>query len=294
MNGKWSFARALTIAFSLLLTLAGIGVADTLTDDFSGASIDGARWHLPPWTEGTGQLTQTGGRLEFTASIELGGANAEGNIQSKAVGAQDANWYVEVSTTLDGPFPGMGSEDVVSPTLGLRPSGPTSQLDGDEQFEISAGYVDLSNFGGSGFGYGLHHGIKTNGTYTSETFLSLGNTGPQSLRFRIEYDAVTKKLKALYDAGSGFMAFGAEADTGTWNMAGEYFEIWLSGYAGNMEGSTPSSAYSVGSGQLYFDDFVASGQGITIVPEPALGAPLALLSLALVRATARRVRAARR
>lgn len=282
---KWLAAFGAGLALTCCSPWAA---GDVVSDAFSGPSLDAAKWQLPPYTVGTGVLTQTNSRLEFTASITLGGAAAEANVESKAAGTQVANWYVEVSATLSGPFPDMGSSDVVSPTLNVRPSGPDSWAGGEDRFEISCGFTDLANFGGSGFGYGLHQGSKTNGVETS-VVVSLGNAGPQSLRFRVEYDALSGKLKALYDAGSGFAAFGTETDTGGWGMGlSETFRIGLHSTAENMDGETAAGTFSVESGQSYFDDFTASGDGIVIIPEPA-GLSLALLSLAMIRVASRRV-----
>jgi len=275
----------------MVFLLAGPGVAALLTDDFSGASIDGAKWRLPPSSEGTGQMLQTGGRLEFTASVTLGGSGADSGLEPKAAGMQGASWYVEVSTTLDAgspPFPGMGPTDVVSTSLEIAPSGPDSWAGGEDRYDISIGFVDFANFGSSGLGYGIHQTSRTDGTDTT-TLSFLGSTSPQTVVLRIEYDAISKKLKALYDSGSGLTAFGVETDTATWNMgASEAFRVLLYGYAGNMNDGPATGTFVVGSGQCYFDDFVASGDGIVIIPEPAFGAPLALLALALVRAAARR------
>lgn len=124
---------------------------------------------------------------------------------------------------------------------------------------------------------------------SNETLLALGNSDWRTLRLRMEYDAINKKLKSLYDAGSGFVSFGAVVDTSQWTKyALDAFLISIGGVAFTLDDTPPTSPYTIDVGQAYFDNYNANG--VTVVPEPAFGAPMALLALALVRATSNRLR----
>ncbi len=284
MNAFKRCACGAALALSSILLFAGVGAADTVTDDFSSGSIDPNKWFLPPFTQGSAALTQTGGRLEFTASGNVGDGQAQAGLLSKGVGLQTANFFAQARITLDGgnpPFPSLGAGNVVGLALAVDP-GATG---GDDSYQVALGYV-------SGFGFALRQETKSNGTVTY-TMDSLGNTSPKELFLRIEFDATTKALQALYDAGSGFTAVGSSVDITDWNIdPTETLGIYFFAVAGNASGDPATAAFAVTSGQARIDDFTA--EGVAIIPEPALGAPLALLSLALIRATARRVRAARR
>ncbi len=291
LNCLWQGVVAVGMAAGWI----GIARADVLTDDFSGAAIDGNKWFLPSYQSGQGQLVQTAGQLEFRGDVSPVYGRAGAGVVSRALGLTSASWSAEVKIRLDGgtdpfPFPGMSSNDFVSANFIVEPGNLGTGIYDEHAFEANLAYVDRSIFGGSGFGHALRQSGRINDV-ENDVIASLSSSGPVMLGFRIEYNETTRRLKFLYDTGSGFVQFGNELDTTAWNMvAGDYFFINVGGVAQTLTGNPPTTTYSVGAGQLYFDDFNASGAGITIIPEPTFGAPLVVLAMALIRATRRRHR----
>lgn len=279
-------------ALGLCAALLGATVvsADTVSDDFSSASIDGSKWFLPGYSRDGGQMVQAGGKLSFTGVVSSS-AQPRAGLTSMGLGEQTGSWWVEVDASLQGgsqPFPGMGSNDGVFLALFVEPGNFSTGINDAHGCELDLGFVDLTAFGGSGFGHALRQRVLINNA-SSETIQGLGNSDWRTLRFRMDYDAVQQKLSSLYDAGSGFVSFGAVVDTSAWNMAaGDYFFISIAGGTMTLDGAPPSTSYTVAAGQAYFDNYNANG--VTVIPEPAFGAPMALLALALIRATANRYR----
>lgn len=73
-------------------------------------------------------------------------------------------------------------------------------------FKFNLGLVDLTSFRGSGFGHMLRHNAIMKGT-DNGSFLPLGDSEWPTQRFRMEHDALSKKLKSLCVADSDFMPF---------------------------------------------------------------------------------------
>ncbi len=262
--------------------------ADVVTDDFPTGPFDVNKWFGIVYQEGTAALTQTNDRLEFTAEVTPDNS-AEVVFLSKAVGLQLQSWEVEISCHLGkgDDFSGMGDNDVVALSLIIRPTGPASESNGEDGAEMNFGLLQT---GPGTFDHVVRFNGRTNDS-DDGTIVFLNNPDPLTIKVRLAYNAGTQLISGEYDVGSSYVPLGNPVDTSAWGMdSGEVFLIALQGLAGTLDDNPPTSTYSVTSGKAYFDDFRASGDGITLIPEPAIVGML-LPAVFVLRGLKMRIRA---
>ncbi len=250
---------AATVAVALCLPVHSA----TWTDGFEDGAIETSLWKVPPDIDGTCNLTEINGRLEFTGSL-VPDASVRAGLDSLAYGAQDLDWTILVDMAVDGgqsQFSGIGATDVVVATLAISPSGAVSELNGRDNVEMNLALLDTSVFGLGGWDHGLRFNGKTNDS-DDQTIEFLGQPGPVQVRMKVDYTAASQTIAGSYDLGSGFVALGNPVDTSAWGMvSGDVFDISLKGSSGGIFDDPTAGTYSIGSGQVYFDDFVGPAGG---------------------------------
>ncbi|MBL7220212.1 MAG: PEP-CTERM sorting domain-containing protein [Phycisphaerae bacterium] len=240
--------------------------AATRTDDFADGVIDASLWVTPPDIRDDCDLTEINGRLEFTGSL-VPFSEPRAQMDSQAVGHQDLDWTTMVDMFIDGDnsqYPGIAVTDGIVSTVVVRPSGAASQANGEDRVEMNFAFLDVGNFGGSGWDHGLRFNGRTNDSDDQEIVLT-GHPSALQVTMKLDYSAASRTISGSYDSGSGFVSLGTPVDTSAWGMAPEeVFGISVEASAGGMSGEETSGTFQIDSGQLYFDNFsMTDGGGIS-------------------------------